>query len=440
MSLYRALANSTVKASKQSLAYSRPSAALLKPAPHTVPVRHNSVFKAFVDTIKDQVKKNQDLQQGVKSLQDESGKVYDSEALKKARELYEKAKSTTPGVGAETFKQASETIGKHAEKVGSTVNKAWKEASEAEFVKEAAENIKKASEELNKATDPLKKNPVVGKISESFQTIVKDESGRYGGFVDKETRRKLREEAMKQQGHHKAAPVQENPEAGASMVIHKDSAWKESWNKFKEDSSFMQGIFNARKKYEDSDNVFISYTRAFTDRLQDTFGSIFEESDQAQAIKAFQQIDHTFNLEKFMKEAREYIVPELMDAYLKGDTETLKLWCSEATYNVLTAVAQAQMQQGLISDCRIQDLRDVDLVTAKILDNDIPVLVLSFRTQEVILFRNAASKEIVFGKEDSIEQVTYACVLTKQSEDLQNPITGGWRVIDMAKHDSRPTW
>jgi import inner membrane translocase subunit TIM44 len=92
MSLYRALANSTVKASKQSLAYSRPSAALLKPAPHTVPVRHNSVFKAFVDTIKDQVKKNQDLQQGVKSLQDESGKVYDSEALKKARELYEKAK------------------------------------------------------------------------------------------------------------------------------------------------------------------------------------------------------------------------------------------------------------------------------------------------------------------------------------------------------------
>lgn len=260
----------------------------------------------------------------------------------------------TQGVGSETFKQASETIGKHAEKVGTTVNKAWKEASEAEFVKEAAEKYKKASEEINKATDPLKKNPVVGKISESFQTIVKDESGRYGGFVDKETRRKMREESLKQQGHHKAAPVQENPEAGASMVIHKDSAWKESWNKFKEDSSFMQGkvfihwlqspcfclahcthtlkigVFSARKKYEDSDNVFISYSRAFTDRLQDTFGSIFEESDQAQAIKAFQQVDHTFNLEKFMKEAREYIVPELMDAYLKGDTETLKLWCSEA--------------------------------------------------------------------------------------------------------------
>ena len=82
--------------------------------------------------------------------------------------------------------------------------------------------------------------------------------------------------------------------------------------------------------------MFVSYTRAFTDRLQDTFGSIFEESDQAQAIKAFQQIDRSFNLEKFMKEAREYIVPELMDAYLKGDTETLKAWCSEAVSTSMT--------------------------------------------------------------------------------------------------------
>jgi import inner membrane translocase subunit TIM44 len=59
-------------------------------------------------------------------------------------------------------------------------------------------------------------------------------------------------------------------------------------------------------------------------------GSIFEESDQAQAIRAFQAIDPTFNMDKFMTDARKYIVPELMEAYLKGDVETLKLWCSEA--------------------------------------------------------------------------------------------------------------
>jgi import inner membrane translocase subunit TIM44 len=39
------------------------------------------------------------------------------------------------------------------------------------------------------------------------------------------------------------------------------------------------------------------------------------------------------------------------------------------------------------------------LVAAKILENDVPVLVLSFRTQEIIVFRNAKSGEIVYGKE-----------------------------------------
>lgn len=69
---------------------------------------------------------------------------------------------------------------------------------------------------------------------------MKDDSGRYGGFVDKETRRKLREEAQKT-ADDASKVVAENAEAGANMVLHKDSKWKESWSKFKEDSPIMQG-------------------------------------------------------------------------------------------------------------------------------------------------------------------------------------------------------
>ncbi|CEP17522.1 hypothetical protein [Parasitella parasitica] len=415
---------------------------------------YSSPFKVFIDTIKEQMAKGKE----VKNLQDEAGRLNDSEALKKAKEMFEKAKvmmkysilacidlafvhtlQAQQSAQSERLKQATEKFTKAAEKVGSSVNESFKKASETEFAKDTSERIKKAAETINKTADPLKKSETVGKITDSFKTVLKDDSGRYGGFVDKETRRKLREEAQKTtEGASKN--ITENPDAGANMVLHKDSKWKESWNKFKEDSPIMQGIFRARRNYEESDNIFVSYSRAFTDRISDTFGSIFEESDQAQAIRAFQSIDPTFNMDKFMTDARKYIVPELMEAYLKGDVETLKLWCSEATYNVLTAVIQAQMQQGLISDCKIQDLRDIELVAAKILENDVPVLVLSFRTQEIIVFRNAKSGEIVYGKEDLIEQVTYACVLTKEPEDLNNPITSGWRIIDMAKHDSRPVW
>ena len=102
--------------------------------------------------------------------------------------------------------------------------------------------MKEAAENINKHSEPIRKNPVVGKIGDSVKTVVKDDTGRYTGFVDKETRRKLREEAQKaEESMPGKRRVQENPEAGASMVMHKDSKWKESWNKFKDENPFIQG-------------------------------------------------------------------------------------------------------------------------------------------------------------------------------------------------------
>ena len=138
--------------------------------------------------------------------------------------------------------------------------------------------------------------------------------------------------------------------------------------------------------------------------------------------------------------AREYVVPELLDAYLAGDAEALREWCSEATFQVLTAGIHAQSEQGLVSDSRILDIRQVELVSAKVLENQVPVAVVSFTTQEVILFRDRKTGDIRFGSQDRIQRVVYAMVLTRVEDEMLNPVTGGWRVIDMAKHDARDVW
>ena len=41
-------------------------------------------------------------------------------------------------------------------------------------------------------------------------------------------------------------------------------------------------------------------------------------------------LDPSFAMESFERELREYIVPEVVDAYLSADNEALKSWCSEA--------------------------------------------------------------------------------------------------------------
>lgn len=51
-----------------------------------------SPFQAFVDTLKEELHKNRELQENVKQLQGDVDKLQDSEALKKAKEAYERAR------------------------------------------------------------------------------------------------------------------------------------------------------------------------------------------------------------------------------------------------------------------------------------------------------------------------------------------------------------
>jgi import inner membrane translocase subunit TIM44 len=70
-------------------------------------------------------------------------------------------------------------------------------------------------------------------------------------------------------------------------------------------------------------------------------------------------------------------------------------------------------------------------MSAKILENDVHVFVVSWRTQEVLAYRDLKTNEVTVGDENKIQQVGYVAVLTRVEEELDNPETGGWKVIDV---------
>ena len=49
----------------------------------------------------------------------------------------------------------------------------------------------------------------------------------------------------------------------------------------------------------------------------------------------------------------------------------------------------------------------------------------------MLLFRNAKTGEIVVGAEDRVEQCHYAAVVTRVEEELDNELTGGWKVVEV---------
>ena len=49
----------------------------------------------------------------------------------------------------------------------------------------------------------------------------------------------------------------------------------------------------------------------------------------------------------------------------------------------------------------------------------------------MLLFRNVKTGEIIVGAEDRVEQCHYAAVITRLEEELDNELTGGWKVIEV---------
>lgn len=185
-----------------------------------------------------------------------------------------------------------------------------------------------------------------------------------------------------------------------------------------------------KEVYQESENPLISTARSITDRV----AGFFAENETAIVIKKLRQMDPAFQLEPFLNDLREYILPEVLDAYVKGDVETLKLWLSEAQFSVYEALTKQYLQMGMKSDGKIVDIRGVDILKARLLEpGDIPVFIITCRTQEVHVYRNAKSGELAAGMEDRVQLVTYAIGITRTPEDVNNPETRGWRLIEMQK-------
>lgn len=95
------------------------------------------------------------------------------------------------------------------------------------------------------------------------------------------------------------------------------------------------------------------------------------------------------------------------------------------------------VKQGLVSNSKILDIKHVDIVQGKLLENDVPVFVISFASQEILLFRSAKTGEPVVGHENAVEQCRYAMVLTRVPTEIDNELTGGWKVVEMARRGQK---
>ena len=387
-----------------------------------------SPLRIFVDTFKAELKKSQELQDNLKLLSNESDKIADSPQYKSARSAYSKAKERADAASSRSGK----LIKAASDKVGSAVGEAWdSEVGKAgrKAIGGAARGVGRV---LDESTKPVRDSEVYKTVSKNVGEVIDDgSSSRYGGYLEREERRVAREAWIQRQQHkHTNADVN----AGQAVVMHKDSKWKEGWDEFKNKSPIWARLSSIGNTYNESENSLVSTVRAVTDRVSDFFTT---ENEAASVIRHVKAMDPTFQTESFLRELREYILPEVVDAYVRGDTETLQVWLGQGPFAVWSTLNKQYAEKGLVSAGIVRDIRGVDIATYRLLENDIPVFIVSFRSQETHLYRDAKTGEIVAGVEDKIGLVQNVAAFVRLETELTNAETRGWRIMDFQRSQAR---
>jgi len=83
-------------------------------------------------------------------------------------------------------------------------------------------------------------------------------------------------------------------------------------------------------KYDESDNPLVRASRLVTDKVSELFGGLFSKTELSEVLTEICKTDPNFDKNQFLKDCEFDIIPNILEAMIRGELEILKDWCNEA--------------------------------------------------------------------------------------------------------------
>ena len=203
--------------------------------------------------------------------------------------------------------------------------------------------------------------------------------------------------------------------------------------------------FLSRVKFEESDSPLARGTRIVTEKLSDMFGSVFTRTELSETLTEICKMDPNFEKEQFLKDCEQDIIPNILEAIVRGDLEILEDWCYEAPFNILATPLRQAKQMGYLMHSQVlgkekalykalyliaclTDIDSINLFTGKMMEQG-PVLVLTFNSQQVICVKDREGK-VIEGSKDKVMRITYVWALCRDQTELDP--RAAWRLLDLS--------
>lgn len=154
-------------------------------------------WQVFMETMQTEFKASKEWNDSTKQLAQGATDFVESESVRRAREAYEKTTGAVSSTAGKVLKNTAGAVGKGA---------SW--TWETPVVKGVRKAANVTGEVIDKTTKPIRDTEAF----KSVKSVIDDgSSSRYGGWVDKEERRKQRELREQLNGGHKVEVMEEDP-------------------------------------------------------------------------------------------------------------------------------------------------------------------------------------------------------------------------------------
>ncbi|XP_034240197.1 mitochondrial import inner membrane translocase subunit TIM44 isoform X2 [Thrips palmi] len=396
--------------------------------PYSNPSGRPSLWGRFMDNVKQEMAKNKEMKESLKKFREEREKLEQSDALRKARQKFESVES-------EATKSTEVLKGKIGALKGK-VQEAMGEVGKTEFAKKAGQitddlgkSAKEAAEKLSEQGQTIGKSGAFKTVTEAAEVVKKElDSGYRGNVYQAPTELRKRRETGDSED---LKPVEPNTEA-LGMELHKDSKFYQSWQNFKDNNQYINKVLDWKMKYDESDNPLVRASRAVTERVTDIMGGLFQKTELSETLTEICKVDPNFDRLQFLRHCETDIIPNILEAMVRGDLEILKDWCHEGPFNILSTPIKQAQKMGARFDSKVLDIKDVDLTMGKMMDQG-PVLVISFQSQQIMCLRDAKGA-VLEGDPEKVLRVMYVWVLCRDMSELDPK--AAWRLLDLSAHST----
>lgn len=358
------------------------------------------------------------MKENVKKFREEAEKLEQSDALKNARQKFYSVESEA-SKGTEVLK---EKFGSVIDEVGKT--DIAKKASK--LGEDFSKSAKEAAGTFSEKTAELGKSQAFQSISHATAVVREEIGSQEGGRVYRapEKLRKRIEFADLMQDERN---IEANTDA-LGVELHKDSKFYQSWENFKNNNAYVNKVFTWKTQYDESENPLIRASRLLTDKVSDIMGGMFSKTELSETLTEICKVEPNFNEKIFLRNCEIDIIPNILEAMIRGNLEILRDWCFESCYNVIATPIAAAQKIGFYLDSKILDIENVDLAMGKVMEQG-PVLIITFQAQQIMCVRDKSGK-CVEGDSEKVMRVNYVWVLCRDQNDL-NP-RSAWRLMELS--------